>query len=321
MSVSRLEAGDNSRFSFSKKESKSPRTSIVRNVQSENVGLEAADSLRFGFLEEESESSQTSIARNVQSENIGLEAADSSRFGFSKEESKNQRKIENSFSSGEPKEFGSPDIFFRVSCEKNSLQKCNLFLWSDNIKAEGNEGGEEMEAAVVSELVDQYGADVMRFCRKLTLCSIDAEDLYQQTFLKLMEMKINIRKEENPRALLFAVANGIWKNECRKLLRRAHIAPSVSISQMEEEERQPSDEADTQKQVLGRMQREALLAAVQRLEMKYRIPILLMYSFGMKVDEIARVEHLPRGTVKSRLNRARKQLRREMEERGYGTEE
>ena len=204
---------------------------------------------------------------------------------------------------------------------KKSLPKCNLFLWSDNIKAEGNEGGEEMEAAVVSELVDQYGADVMRFCRKLTLCSIDAEDLYQQTFLKLMEMKINIRKEENPRALLFAVANGIWKNECRKLLRRAHIAPSVSISQMEEEERQPSDEADTQKQVLGRMQREALLAAVQRLEMKYRIPILLMYSFGMKVDEIARVEHLPRGTVKSRLNRARKQLRREMEERGYGTEE
>ena len=283
--------------------------------------LEAADSSRFSFLEEESKSSRTSMARNVQSEDVGLEAADSSQPSLSKEERKSPRKIENSFASGEPNEFGSPDIFFRVSCEKNSLPKCNLFLWSDNIKAEGNEGGEEMEAAVVSELVDQYGADVMRFCRKLTLCSIDAEDLYQQTFLKLMEMKINIRKEENPRALLFAVANGIWRNECRKLLRRAHIAPSVSISQMEEEERQPSDEADTQKQVLGRMQREALLAAVQRLEMKYRIPILLMYSFGMKVDEIARVEHLPKGTVKSRLNRARKQLRREMEERGYGTEE
>lgn len=96
MSVSRLEAGDNSRFSFSRKESKSSRTGIVRNVQSEDVGLEAADSLRFGFLEEESESSQTSIARNVQSENVGLEAADSSRFSFPEEESKSQRKIENS---------------------------------------------------------------------------------------------------------------------------------------------------------------------------------------------------------------------------------
>ena len=69
------------------------------------------DSSRFSFSKEESKSSRTSMARNVQSEDVGLEAADSSRFGFSKEESKNQRKIENSFASGEPNEFGSPDIF------------------------------------------------------------------------------------------------------------------------------------------------------------------------------------------------------------------
>ena len=37
-----------------------------------------------------------------------------------------------------------------------------------------------MEAAVVSELVDRYGMDLLRFCKKLTWCSADAEDLYQQ---------------------------------------------------------------------------------------------------------------------------------------------
>ena len=41
-----------------------------------------------------------------------------------------------------------------------------------------------METAVVSQLIDQYGMDVMRFCRSLTRCACDAEDLYQQTFLK-----------------------------------------------------------------------------------------------------------------------------------------
>lgn len=111
MSVSRLEAGDNSRFSFSKKESKSSRTGIVRNVQSEVVRLEAGDNSHFGFPEEESRSSRTSIVRNVQSENVGLEAADSSQPSLSKEERKSKQKIENSFASGEPKEFGSPDIF------------------------------------------------------------------------------------------------------------------------------------------------------------------------------------------------------------------
>lgn len=69
------------------------------------------DSSRFSFSKEESKSSRTSMARNVQSEDVGLEAADSSRFGFSKEERKSQQKIENSFASGEPNEFGSPDIF------------------------------------------------------------------------------------------------------------------------------------------------------------------------------------------------------------------
>lgn len=78
-----------------------------------------------------------------------------------------------------------------------------------------------METEMVSQLIDQFGMDVMRFCRKLTFCSEDAQDLYQQTFLKLMELRVAIRKEENPRAFLFSIANGIWKNECRKLRRRA----------------------------------------------------------------------------------------------------
>lgn len=68
-----------------------------------------------------------------------------------------------------------------------------------------------METEMVSQLIDQFGMDVMRFCRKLTFCSEDAQDLYQQTFLKLMELRVAIRKEENPRAFLFSIANGIWK--------------------------------------------------------------------------------------------------------------
>ncbi len=91
---------------------------MARNVQSEDVGLEAADSSRFSFPEEENKSSRTGIARNVQSENVGLEAADSSQPSLSKEERKSKQKIENSFASGEPKEFGSPDIFSEYLVKK-----------------------------------------------------------------------------------------------------------------------------------------------------------------------------------------------------------
>lgn len=58
-----------------------------------------------------------------------------------------------------------------------------------------------MEIEVVSELIEQYGTEVMIFCRRLTGCVPDAQDLYQQTFLKLMEMRVRIEREKNPRRL------------------------------------------------------------------------------------------------------------------------
>lgn len=175
-----------------------------------------------------------------------------------------------------------------------------------------------METAVVSQLIDQYGMDVMRFCRSLTRCACDAEDLYQQTFLKLLQLRVKVEREQNPRAFLFSIASGIWKNECRKWGRRTDIAPSSSLEELREQ--QPPDEGDLQQQVLDRMCRQELARAVQRLEEKYRSPVILMYRFGMGIDEIARIERVPKGTIKSRLSRARKQLRKEMEERGYAQE-
>ena len=171
-----------------------------------------------------------------------------------------------------------------------------------------------METAVVSQLIDQYGMDVMRFCRSLTRCACDAEDLYQQTFLKLLQLRVKVEREQNPRAFLFSIASGIWKNECRKWGRRTDIAPSSSLEELlEQPPQEPPDGGDLQQQVLDRMCRQELARAVQRLEEKYR-------SFGMGIDEIARIERVPKGTIKSRLSRARKQLRKEMEERGYAQE-
>ena len=127
--------------------------------------------------------------------------------------------------------------------------------------------------------------------------------------------------EQNPRAFLFSIASGIWKNECRKWGRRTDIAPSSSLEELlEQPPQEPPDGGDLQQQVLDRMCRQELARAVQRLEEKYRSPVILMYRFGMGIDEIARIERVPKGTIKSRLSRARKQLRKEMEERGYAQE-
>ena len=172
-----------------------------------------------------------------------------------------------------------------------------------------------METAVVSQLIDQYGMDVMRFCRSLPRCACAAEDLYQQTFLRLLELPPQLDEEQPPRALLYSVAGGIWKNEARKRGRRAAIAQPLELDAQDAPE--PAAGDDTETAALGRAEHAALRAAVDQLPLKYRVPALLAYGAELPLEAIAAIEKLPVGTVKSRLHRAKQMLRQEMEAQGY----
>jgi len=59
---------------------------------------------------------------------------------------------------------------------------------------------------------------------------------------------------------------------------------------------------------------EDIKAAVLALDEKYRLPILLHYMGGYTTEEIGRILHLPTGTVRSRLKRAREMLKTELED-------
>ena len=69
-----------------------------------------------------------------------------------------------------------------------------------------------MNAREIERCVDEFGTDIYRFCLKLCMDRTDAEDLYQQTFLKLLQLRVKVEREQNPRAFLFSIASGIWKN-------------------------------------------------------------------------------------------------------------
>ena len=57
-----------------------------------------------------------------------------------------------------------------------------------------------------------------------------------------------------------------------------------------------------------------LYEAIQGLREEYRLPIVLHYMEGYRLREIADILELPMGTVKTRLMRARKRLREQLEE-------
>lgn len=69
--------------------------------------------------------------------------------------------------------------------------------------------------------------------------------------------------------------------------------------------------------ILQEDERTVVQQVVARLPEKYRMPVHLYYSADMSVKEIAQVLQIPEGTVKSRMNKAKRLLKKELEALGY----
>lgn len=170
-----------------------------------------------------------------------------------------------------------------------------------------------MDISEVTELVNTHGKDVYAFCYKLTKNKTDADDLYQETFLKAMELYYKIDNKNNPKGYLISVAVRLWKNNRRKYARRNRLAPTEELndnlccSYINIFEKSPESI------VISNELRNNLLIAVDKLNDKLRIPLYMYYTAGMSNEEIAAALKIPLGTVKSRLYKARKMLKNLLE--------
>ena len=172
-----------------------------------------------------------------------------------------------------------------------------------------------MDAREIEKCIDVFGTDIYRFCLKLCMDKTDAEDLYQQTFLKALEMEWTLDWQQNPKALFFSVANNLWKSDRRKWARRNTIAPSSNID--EETEAVLRSEENVEENYF----RKELIAEVNRIIQtipeKIRIPLTLFYLSDCSIEQIAIIIKKPPGTVKSRLSKGRSTIKKRLEEYGY----
>ena len=161
----------------------------------------------------------------------------------------------------------------------------------------------------MDRLVDEQGPALYRFCRSLAFSREDAEDLFQDTFLKAAERPERLGGD--PRRRLYATALSLWRSGQRKFARRQRLAPTAPLP----ETPLPggTDPAET---VLAREEAARVRGLVAALPEKYRLPLALYYGAGMKINDIATTLSLPVGTVKRRLFTAR-----EMVEKGLAEDE
>jgi RNA polymerase sigma factor (sigma-70 family) len=164
-------------------------------------------------------------------------------------------------------------------------------------------GGEE---AAFTALVRRHAAMVWSVCSRLLPQVPDAEDAFQATFLVLVRKAGAIRKPELLGPWLYGVA---WR-VADKLRRTA--------GRRRGRERELGDPPapDSTSDVVWRDLRPLLDEEVGRLPEKYRTPFVLCYLEGLTNEEAASRLRCPKGTVLSRLSRARERLRGRLVRRG-----
>lgn len=173
-----------------------------------------------------------------------------------------------------------------------------------------------MSQEELEKYIYAYGKDLFSFCCQVTGSRQEAEDLYQDTFLKMYEVRKRVKVEKNPKSFLMGVAINLYRNSRRKYAAHRRIL-GVEIPMEDAAACLSSGERATEEQVLYKEECELLRGMVRELPDKYRIPILLFYMEELSLEEIAGVLHAPAGTVKSRLHRAKKILKRRLEENHY----
>nr|WP_325211815.1 sigma-70 family RNA polymerase sigma factor [uncultured Oscillibacter sp.] len=145
----------------------------------------------------------------------------------------------------------------------------------------------------LSNAMETYGDAVYR----LALCRMqntaDAEDVYQDVFLRLLEQRSGRWDGEHLKAWLLRTA----LNRCADLGRLRRRRGSLSLEEVPDAARPMDEEA------------AELWDAVSRLPEKLRTAVHLFYGEGYESGEIGALLGVPAATVRSRLRRARAELK------------
>ena len=167
-------------------------------------------------------------------------------------------------------------------------------------------------------LVRQYEDKLYNLCIKLTRNRVDADDLYQQTWCAAVR-KAHTFRGQSLQSWLYTICLNAHRDNWRKHTRRAGVEGAmVSAEEREFMLEVATDGVSAEAAVLQRYETMQLGATIAALPDKHRMPVLLHYFEGMGYEQTAAQLGIPVGTVKSRLNYAKKKLRKEMDNRHNG---
>ena len=164
------------------------------------------------------------------------------------------------------------------------------------------------ERRAFGELFAHFDADVARLCRRLLADPSAAEDAKSEVFLRAQRSFASYDPGQPFRRWLLSIAG----HHCTDQLRRRQTEARIFHRGDLDDEQLPSDSPSPLRQLLGAEQRARLLAGIEALPPKYRLPLVLRYQAELDYAAIAEILEVPRERVGTLLFRAKGRLRREL---------
>jgi len=164
------------------------------------------------------------------------------------------------------------------------------------------------------ELVRRYERPVFSLIFRMVRNKELAEDLSQETFIKVLNAVGTYRPEFKFSSWVFKIANNAAIDHLRKRALdtlslegspHAQTPEMIEATALQISERGESQLEEVENRELGR----TIEAAIDELRPEYRSCILLRHVEGRTYEEIADILNLPLGTVKTYIHRARNELR------------
>ena len=149
---------------------------------------------------------------------------------------------------------------------------------------------------LIEEKIREHSNMVYKIAFLMLKNQEDAEEVYQDTFIKLYENFRKMKNDEHMKHWLIRVTI----NNCKMLMRKRKRENLVEL-----DENVLVDDANLNVNSIE---------AVKKLPEKYRIVIYLFYYEQYKVSEISQILKISDGTIKSQLSRARDMLKKELKE-------
>jgi RNA polymerase sigma-70 factor (ECF subfamily) len=156
-------------------------------------------------------------------------------------------------------------------------------------------------------LLAEHLPRVRRFARGFAASESDAEDLAQEALLKVYKSLRLFRYQSAFSTWLYAVVRNVFLDATKS---RAGRERSLEESLQPVHTRDMAGGARADERLDREEDRQRLWRALREVPAEFRTALVLFDIEGKTYDEVAAIENVPVGTVKSRLSRGRSHLRR-----------